>query len=413
MVRTPQPPDKGNGRRIKPTRPYPDFPLFPHSNGSWAKKIGGKLYYFGPWADWQAALRKYHDMANGPPSSLQACVKKHVESRGSLQQSGEITLRHLKDIEYTLAGLSEIVGPTKPIARVSSEDFERWRAHLGKTNGAVAIAGHVMRARAFFNWCARERIITALPPGDGLRKPSRTVLRRARAERGSRMFTPKEIYFMLQCAGPQVRAMILLALNCGLGNNDIAQLNTGHIQGKWLVYPRPKTGIERRAPLWPETRAALAAVVREGDEVVFRTRWGNPWTAKSKYGGDSPISMRFTKLCRTVGIYRLGRGFYSLRHVCQTIGEESGDHAATEYILGHAPPADDMASVYRERMSDARLFRVAKHIRRWLFKGCNKALLPSLWPNLFPVPEQVPVLPQHVPPLESAGPESAPAPSGR
>src|SRR3954452_23222319 len=48
-----------SAKPAKPNKPHPDFPLFPHAAGVWAKKIRGKLHYFGPWDDPDGALAKY------------------------------------------------------------------------------------------------------------------------------------------------------------------------------------------------------------------------------------------------------------------------------------------------------------------------------------------------------------------
>ena len=45
----------------KPWKPYQEFPLFAHQNGQWAKKIQGKQWFFGVWADPDVGLRKYLD----------------------------------------------------------------------------------------------------------------------------------------------------------------------------------------------------------------------------------------------------------------------------------------------------------------------------------------------------------------
>ena len=45
------------------SKPYPSFPLTPHRNGQWCKKIRGRLRYFGPWAYAKAAFENYNRQA--------------------------------------------------------------------------------------------------------------------------------------------------------------------------------------------------------------------------------------------------------------------------------------------------------------------------------------------------------------
>jgi integrase len=60
-------------------------------------------------------------------------------------------------------------------------------------------------------------------------------------------------------AGELAKAMILLGINCGFGNADCGKLPLSAIDFKagWVNFPRPKTAVERRCPLWPETITAL------------------------------------------------------------------------------------------------------------------------------------------------------------
>ena len=172
-----------------------------------------------------------------------------------------------------------------------------------------------------------------------------------------------------------MRAMILLAINGGLGATDLARLPKSITEGEWLNYPRPKTGVKRRIPLWPETREALDEAIdrrptpknQADDALCFITKQGNPFVRLGPSGTSNidHLSSEFSKLLVASGLKRKGLGFYALRHGFETIAGESRDQPAVDAIMGHEDGS--MSSRYRERISDERLEAVVNHVRTWLF----------------------------------------------
>jgi integrase len=209
--------------------------------------------------------------------------------------------------------------------------------------------------------------------GPDFAPPSKKTLRLHRAAQGPRLFTAEEVRRMVEHANPQLRAMILLGINCGMGNMDVATLPAAalDLERGWLDYPRPKTGLPRRCPLWAETteaiRAALAKRPAPRDPahagLVFLTRFGGCWDTGKR---DTPISKEMLRLLRHLGINgRKCLGFYCLRHTHRTVSDGAGDQPAADHIMGHE--VAHMSSVYREGISDERLKAVSDHVRAWLF----------------------------------------------
>jgi integrase len=98
-------------------------------------------------------------------------------------------------------------------------------------------------------------------------------------------------------------------------------LSAVDLDAGWVNFPRPKTGIERRAPLWPETIAALRAAIavrpaprdRTDAGLVFLMRTGRRWVRDTENSRMNGVSIAFCALLRRCQLYRAGLSFYALR----------------------------------------------------------------------------------------------------
>ena len=407
--------------RQKPGKPYADFPLFPHATGRWAKKIRGKFAFFGPWEDPHGALERFTKerdalyagftpRANGhaartvaaagttsrarrsaastavsETATLRDLVNRFLTAKQRRVDSGEMTARSFSDYFQTAERMLKALGKDRRVDDVTAGDFGRLRAALAVGLGPVALSNHIQRVRSIFKFAFDTELLDSpVRFGPEFVKPNKRAMRLARKERGERLFEPEEIKTLMTAAGVQMRAMILLGLNAGLGNTDVSVLPRSAVDMKTgiLDFPRPKTGIPRRAVLWPETLRALEAVAKvrpkpkEADDrgLVFVTKYGHPWVrvkapgerakGKTRAVTVDAVGLEFGKLLREAGLAKAGIGFYALRHTFRTVADEVNDRPAVDLVMGHQD-GQDIATHYVEKISDERLRRVAEHVRGW------------------------------------------------
>lgn len=395
----------------------PSFPLFPHGDPDkperlrWCKKVRKRLEYFGKVEtdpkgqraneEW---LRVKDYLIAGLPRpaaggeagiTLREVCNKFLGAKRTDVSIGKLSPRTFVEYSRTTDLLIAAFGKDRAVKTIGPSEFEQLYAKLAKKHGLTTLGREVTMVRSVFKYAVESDLIDrAVKFGPRFKSPTKGDKRKHKARQkhanGARMFQPAEVRSMLDAAGPQLRAMIYLGLNAGLGNSDCATLPVSalDLKGGWLDFPRPKTGIERRVPLWPETVKALQAVLdkrrppkdAKDAGLVFLTRLGQPWVryglaeTKDEDGkvnvtgkADDAIAKTTAKLLTTLGLKRPGLSFYTLRHTFETVAGQTADQVAVDAVMGHVDAS--MAAEYREHIDDARLKAVVNHVRKWLNAG--------------------------------------------
>lgn len=375
---------------VHPTTSAPagkTHPFTLHKTGQFCKKVRGKILYFG--SDLDAALERWErekdDLLAGrtprpdtDATTVRDACNAYLASKEAKLTNGEIGARTWQDYKETTDLLVSTFGRLRPLSDLHPDDFKSLRAKMAKRWGPIRLGNGVQRVRSVFKYALDAGLVDRpVLMGPDFSRPSAKVLRKHKAAQGKKWFERDEVLRLLAAADVEMKAMVLLGVNAGYIMADCGHLPVDalDLDGGWVTFPRPKTGVQRRCPLWPETVAAIrdALAIRpapkdEADaKLVFLTRQRTSW-AKEEY--SSPAVVRFRKLIHASGVeVKRGRGFSALRHVHKTIADETKDFPACDRIMGHA--RDDMPSVYREHISDERLRAVADYVYNWLFQAAG------------------------------------------
>lgn len=395
VPRNERPAEKPARKRKRPgqskVKATPDFPLWQRSDGRWCRKIKGRVHYFG--TDRDAALEEWErvkaDLLAGRTARpkgdgllLGDLAEHFLNSKRQMLTTGELSPRTFQSYLASCAKLVAAFGKHRRVDDLTASDFERLRAVLADGRGVVTLRGDVLTCRMVFKYGYDNGLIDKpIRYGQSFKIPAKSVLRKARQAAGKRMFSADELRKIIDGAPQTMRTMVLLAANCAFGATDLAMLPMSAIdlERGWVDYPRPKTSVERKIPLWPETVKALREVLAERKEpkhahdvgLVFLTRCRQRWVRVGNNGAViDMVAFEFIKLLKRLELRRPRVAFYAIRHTVQTIGEGAKDNPALRCIMGHADSS--MSAAYREEIDDARLKAVVEHVRSWLFPAKRK-----------------------------------------
>ncbi|HKB01714.1 MAG TPA: hypothetical protein VKD90_05820 [Gemmataceae bacterium] len=376
------------------------FPLWKHrGTGLWCKKHKGEFYYFG--ADKDAALKRYlaewtDILAGRKPRqdanalTVKELVNTFLNARRDKVNSGELTPRTWAEYHLAADRIVDCFGRSRAVSDLRPADFGKLRATVARTLGPAALSKFVTLTKTIFAFGFDAELMAApVRYGGEFDKPPKKLMRLVRHQRGRRLIPAADLWKLLDAAGVQLRAMLLLGINAGFGQKDCSDLQRSalEIRPAWIDSPRLKTGISRCAPLWPETAEALAEVHRTRPDprdpadadCVFITSHGRRWCRHKPRQNDKgeelrglnldAVAFEFRKLCTATKVKAPG-GPYTLRHTFRTVADEVKDKPAIDLIMGHADHS--VSDYYREHVADERLAAVVNHVRTWLLAGKSK-----------------------------------------
>ncbi|MEI8212331.1 MAG: tyrosine-type recombinase/integrase [Planctomycetota bacterium] len=372
------------------------FPLTLHPGGQWCKKVLGKIEYFGRDQDKALAewLRVKDDLLAGrarrpnepDKMSLADLCNLFLKSKAGAVETGYLRQRSWNDYKAECERMLRILGRNVAVDHLNESDFGTLRKSLAKGVNFKTLEGRIVRCRAVFRFGERRRLVAPVlhKMEDELRKPPKAAIDREKGD-AIKVFEASEIRLLLANANPQMKSMIFLGINCGMGNEDIAQLTVDNLdlERGWLNKRRAKTGKSRRIPLWKETVDAIQAVLdsRNGEkskaERLFMTKFGATFNANTK---ANPISSEFRKLRLSLGIDSSAKTFYTLRHSFKTIGENAtGNNVGVDALMGHIDAS--VSGIYRQFITDERLLEITNAVRTWLFESDKPKAEPKRKPR--------------------------------
>jgi integrase len=281
-----------------------------------------------------------------PPDRL---VKAQIEAwktlLRSICQSGQMSEGRFDAYSRHIDKFADWIGEDTAIDAIDEARLEGYFNHLSIQVGAKKYSPHyahtlLMTAKQFISRLAEMKLISTL---GNIR--SRRFRFNHSAPTKIETFTVEEIQQMLSVCddfSERTKLYLLLMLNCGMYQNDIAELHRDEIN--WtkgtLTRARSKTR-EHRGPvvtykLWPETLALLKKQRAKTGDLVLTTKDGNPlvryWLEDGEMRRYDCIQAAWTVVAKRLKVRKMRLG---MKHLRKTAASILGEHPQYKYYANH------------------------------------------------------------------------------
>ena len=275
-------------------------------------------------------------------------VRRWLAERRREAERGNLSASRCDALRTALEAFSSFVGDTKPVERIDEQALANYREHLlskvhdpDKKFSAITARDHLQAVRQLVNslW---ERRLLDLPRN--LRSRDMTISPDVTA---IEVFTLDDIAAIIGRANDRTQLYVLLALNCGMTQSDIASLRRDQIDldAGIVTRKRGKTARFKTVPtvtyrLWQRTAELLRANISGHADLALTNLKGEPlqskaFNAKGELAKIDNIRSAFERVTRSLGIKL---GFKALRKTAATALGSHAEHGRyAQHFLGHAP----------------------------------------------------------------------------
>ena len=266
----------------------------------------------------------------------------------TLSEFPEEYIKHIRDIKnnrswmsalYYLKHLNGFFGNNK-LFQINSKDIDDYKLARLREAKPTTVNRELACLSHLFNLAKRQKKFF----GENPISESKLLAEHNQIER---ILTPEEEKRLLNSSSPELRAILVCALNTGMRKGEILTLRWTNVDLEnnviTLEHTNTKSKKMRRIPINSVLRKLLLEqkLKMGGSEYVFLSSNGSP------YKRHDSLKQAFEGACRRANIK--GLRFHDLRHTAATRMIESGASiVAVSRILGHADLKTTMRNAHPE-----------------------------------------------------------------